>query len=155
METESQSTIDRASSNRRDGLVVKDSLQSPTAEGQIDLGRKKKTPFETKIDRTFVVFDTYIHNQAKNKKAGLSTQEARNMLRYDLMPGLRGKNFDEDELAGMQGKDFFETRKVIKIPIDISGDAEFKLVVFKNTENGKAQFGLEPINDAARSLQTN
>lgn len=141
--------------NGNKDLNIKDSAKSAKAEGQIDLGKKKKTPLEAKIDRTFAVFDTYIFNQAKIKKFGLSTQEATTMLNYDLIPGLRGKYFDESELEGMQGKDFFETRKIIKIPIDIGGTADFKLVVFKNTENGRTQFGLEPINDTARSIQAN
>ena len=110
-----------------------------------------KKNLESAVKTKMAEFSVIINGALKDKKdgAGLSPAEAE-AVRKEIL----GVNVGGDLIRGIKAEDHYDTKKIITIPMD-TGDATFKLSVFRDPEQSKFKFQLEAVNDLAKRLESN
>ena len=116
-----------------------------------EIGEVKDKPKElSKVESKTAFFSSYINSEvAKKGGSGLSSNEAR-VIRKDIASMQVGGEIIKE----IKAADYYDTGKEITIPTD-TGDATFKLAIYRDTDEGKFKFQLEAVNDLAKKLESN
>lgn len=111
---------------------------------------KDKPKELSKVESKTAFFSNYIDGVvAKKGGSGLSSNEAR-VVRKDLANMQVGGEIIKE----IKAADYYDTGKEITIPTD-TGDATFKLAIYRDAEQSKFKFQLEAVNDLAKKLASN
>lgn len=112
---------------------------------------KAPSKLESAVKTKMAEFSAIIDNALKDKKegAGLSPAEAEGVRREILNVNVGG-----EMIRAIKADVQHDTGRTVTIPMD-TGDATFKVSIFRDTEQSKFKFQLEAVNDLAKKLESN